>query len=228
MMTIINPKSTGKWLFIAGGLSILTIIAWIVLMALNVYEGDIEDQLNQLKNNTILYSLSFINASLISIFISLIFIVLAFFFRMNNQIHMSDIASIVFLIPYIALSSISYVSQYTILLQWISSGGEHYSYAILWYFNNPDSLAIFINSLGYAIFSIAALFLCFKLIKNRGLDALTGLFLLLSAVTTLIGFAGYGLDNQLLLTGIVIGGFFIFPFNICIIIRGYKLMKVRD
>lgn len=216
------------WLSGTGFFLLVTLIFWILLMAMTPLHGSLEEQLLQLAEGSILYRLSFVNATLIAPAIVVIMVILAFFIPGSTQNRFLEITGIAFLIPYLLLATITYASQYALLPKLLSDmTNSTIDVVLLWYFNNPDSLVYFFDVLGYTFFGTSALFIGLKYVKYSGVLRGIGIVLLGSAVLAILGFIGYVLEVALLEFALLISGFLIVPFALLCIILGLRQGYIR-
>lgn len=217
----IEDKYIGKWLLITSIAFTTFVVLWVIFMNINQIPGGINQQLVRIKNDSFIYSLTFINASLISITLVPTMIILALFTNIKKGF--SNILGVVFQIPYTVLVSIGYSSQYVVLQRILSDAGV--DTAKIWYFGNPNGIPYFLVFLGYTFFSISALLIGWGYIKQRGILKSIGWLLLLSGATGIIGFIGMAVRVSILELGMVLSGVVILPFGIITAIYGLKLQK---
>ena len=197
-------------------------------MAMTALHGSLEEQLLQLAEGSILYRLSFVNATFIAPAIVVVMVILAFFIPGGTRNRFFEITGVAFLIPYLLLATITYTSQYALLPKLLGDmTNSTIDVVLLWYFNNPDSLVYFFDVLGYTFFGVSALFIGLKYVRYSGLLRGIGIVLLGSAVLAILGFIGYVLEVALLEFALLISGFLIVPFAILCIILGLRQSYIR-
>jgi hypothetical protein len=217
-----------SWLSGTAFFLLVTLIFWILLMAMTALSGSLQEQLLQLAEGSILYRLSFVNATLIAPAIVIIIVILAFFIPGGSRNRFFEITGVAFLIPYLLLATITYASQYALLPKLLSNmTNSTVDDVLLWYFNNPDSLVYFFDVLGYTFFGVAALFIGLKYVRYSGMLRGIGLLLLGSAVLAILGFIGYVLEVAVLEYALLLSGFLIVPFAILCIILGLRQSYIR-
>lgn len=200
-------------------------ILWIFLTISTIPSGTVQDQLVNLKNNLTLYRWSFFNASLISIPMSALIILLAFSIDSFRKKVLLDILSLFWLVPYVVLVSVAYVSQYTLFPKLIDLNSDIHLVEML-YFYNKDSFVYFFDLLGYVFLSFSAFFVGLKLILNRNrFRKAVGTLLWFMAFSALAGFTGYVMDNAVIEQGVMISGVFSVILFLLISVSGKKLFS---
>jgi hypothetical protein len=212
-----------RWV-ITSGVAYLAITAvWILLTVLTAPEGTVDQQLIALSKGSFLYRLSFLTASLATLPLLTLMVVLALFEHPESKPNILSILGALFLVPYVGLVSISYVSQCTLfprLLADMSIVGA--SQVKIWYYNNPDSIPYLLDLLGLVFFSLSALAIGAKLVRTKGWLKAMGWLLVLSGLTGLLGFSGYVADNLLIESSIVLSGVLTVPLGLLAILWGAK------
>ncbi|MGE5630804.1 MAG: hypothetical protein ACM3TR_06860 [Caulobacteraceae bacterium] len=215
-------KSIYSWLFAISVLFTVLVVLWVVFMMMNRLPGNINEQLGSIKQEPFLYKLTFMNASLISITLVPLMIILGLFVRTVSK-GLLDLAGIVFLAPYTLLVSIGYSSQYIVLPRILSESGI--DGARLWYFGNPSGIPYFLVFLGYTFFALSALTIGWKYIKGKGIGKVIGFLLWLSGITGIMGFVGMTMNNSFLEQSMTISGAFMLPFGIASAVFSRKLQR---
>ncbi|MDG5788838.1 DUF4386 family protein [Evansella sp. AB-P1] len=218
-MIHINGKA-----FIYGGIFYTTIvILWPIFMVLAELEGDIQGQLLTIADNPSIYRWNFAIASMIAPAISFLIILLAFGISVQKRTPILHLVGVIFLVPYVILVSISYISQYTILFKYLSIGNMEL--ASQWYFQNVDSMAYFLNQLGYSFFAVSALLIGYKFLYEKGLPRAIGILLSMSGSLSIVAFIGYIGKNDWLTGSTIVSGILTVPIGILVIILGFRIQR---
>ncbi|WP_026476507.1 hypothetical protein [Alkaliphilus transvaalensis] len=204
----------------------IVIFLWPIFMGLSAVSGSIEEQIRLISQNTLIYRLNFIIASLIApTFFYLIVVFLELYKKEYKKEKYSkrEIVGCGFLTLYTFLISISYISQYTIFIRRLE--GNVLENIERWYFGNVNSMAYFLNQFGYAMWAVGILLLIYSLLEEKGLKKVAAVLLLISAVASLLAFSGLLLNNSFLNSLTIFSGILITPIGIVSIIMGYKIKK---
>jgi hypothetical protein len=196
-------------LLISGILFLAVLILWPVLMAVSQPSGSLADQLHWVEENMTLNRLQFFFALLISP--SIIYMMMAQIENSNKTGKISLRFGWIFLAVYASLNSISYASQIILVPRFLAAGLSEQ--ASIWYFNSPFSIAYFLNQLGYFFWAIAALVLFVGLVRQKGLIRYISMVYLLSAVLSVLAFAGLVIENNTL-------NFLTFPSGLMLVVVG--------
>jgi hypothetical protein len=176
-------------LAISGILFTLVLVAWPVMMAVARPAGGVDLQLLWVRGHATLFRCQFVLALLIAP--ALLYMMLAQLRRLG----VGGIAlrlGLLFLAAYLVLSSVSYASQAVLLPRFLVAG--RLDAARSWLFSAPGSIAYFLNQLGYCFWGAAAIVLFYRAWNRQGLSALIAGFFLLSAVLSILAFAGLLLE----------------------------------
>jgi hypothetical protein len=223
MINELENKRIGKWLFITSLAFTIFVILWVVFMIANQIPGSIGEQLAEIKRDPFLYKLTFVNASMISITLVPMMIILALFNDIKKGF--SNVWGAVLQVPYTILVSIGYTSQYVALPRILSDTGI--DSARIWYFGNPSGIPYFLVFLGYTFFSLSALLIGWGYIKQKGIRRLIGWLLWLSGITGIIGFIGMVMNVSIIELGMMISGAVTLPFGIISALYGLRLQKLN-
>ncbi|MTI96833.1 MAG: hypothetical protein FH749_15375 [Firmicutes bacterium] len=120
----------------------LILLMWPILMVLSQLEGSIHQQMEAIEAAPALYILNFVLASLIAPALTMLLISMNYEIKTRVKTPTLNILGVAALGFYVALVSVGYISQYTLLQLLLSHGNPAAEY---WYFNNPDSAAYFLN-----------------------------------------------------------------------------------
>ena len=216
---ISTERRTGMVLTISGSVLLLLLLLWVAFMVLLPPAKNLNAQLAQLARSSTLYQITFLNASLISIPLTLILIQLLML--RETLFNLTGAAGCLFLAPYVLLVSIAYTSQYTLFPGLLESMYPGDVAAVRqWFFYDENSIAFFLDLLGYTFFGIAALFIGRAVMIGEGaLFTSLGWLLWGSAATAILGFA---VNIPLLQFGVGISGGLMLPFSILVIIFGLR------
>ncbi len=230
MMIERKSNNVNNWLIWTGTFLLVTITTWVLLLILTFPEGSLERQLVQLADQPLYFQFTFINASVIAPAVVVLMILLALFTpEESNTFAVSEIVSVIFLAPYLLLTSVAYTSQFAFLPKLVRSiSNESMDYILLWYFNNPDSMIYFFDVLGYTFFGFSAVLIGLKCLKYSRLLKGIGATLLVSGLLAIAGFIGYSLEIVLLETGILVSGILIVPLVILVIIVGIRQKRLES
>ena len=224
----LERKHLGKWLMATGIIFSSLIVLWLILMFNSLVSGSIEEQIIKISKQSVGYQCTFFINSLYSILLVAIMIILGLFVDTKKPKGIIDIWGIVLLAPYTLLVSIAYTSQYTIFPRLLADISDNkFEIIKFMYFGNPNSLAYFLDYLGYTFFALSALAIGFKFLYEKGIKRIIGLTLWLSGISCIIGFWGFSARIPFLEVFTVIGGVFILPFGILVSIYGAKLLSYK-
>jgi hypothetical protein len=200
-----------------------------MLMPLTVPEGTIDQQLATLSKDTSLYALSFFSASLTSLPLVVMLLLLGLHGRTQSGRSPAAVLGVFLLAPYLVMSTASYVSQYTIfprLLADLSIVGR--SLVKSWYYNNPDSVPYMLDSIGFALFGLSALAIGAGLMQRDRLGRAMAWLLLLSGLAALAGFTGYVIDSLWLEIASVGSGLLTLPLAFAAILWSAREIRARS
>lgn len=198
-------------------LSLVTLIVtllWVVLLIASMTSAGPVETLEQAlafaARGGALYTLTYINAALITLFATALFAGLYGFLR--TAIPTGAHVAIAFLPAYAAMNLFVYLSQVSVVPRLLAlQSHSQYGPAAgllaaqmiqLW----PGSLAAFVNGLAYAILGIPSLIFGVALMRVGSGMTLAGLLLVLSGAASIIGLIGLMAASPLLRLGSVAGG----------------------
>ena len=220
-MIQISISKRGSLLLYGGMALLVVIVLWPVFMMASRIDGPIEEQLLLLCSDSSLYQVNFFIASLIAPVFLFIMIVLALFMETGKKTPVLDILGTAFLIPYLILVSISYTSQYVLLPSLLEA--HNTGTARLWFFDNPGSIAYFLNQLGYLFLAIAMCSLGWKYLFETGLFKFAGILLWSSGILSVVAFAGLAIGSSALNAATFLSGILILPFAIVVVFIGRRM-----
>ena len=222
-MKELNISQSGSLLLYGGAALLIVIILWPVFMTASQLDGTIEEQLVLLSSDSWLYQVNFFIASLIAPVFLFVMYVLAFFVETGKKTPVLNIQGAAFLIPYLILVSISYTSQYVLLPSLLEA--HNTETARLWFFDNPDSIAYFLNQLGYLFLAFAMCSIGWKYLFEKELFAFAGILLWSSGILSVVAFAGLAIGSTAINAATFLSGFLILPFAAIITFIGWKMQR---
>jgi|GEM_PF-2225985 len=219
-------KRTERWVILTGSTYLVLTAVWIILTLLTAPEGTVDQQLAFLSRNSTLYRLSFVTASLISVPLVVLLVLVALFRDVKPGQDLPGVLGAFFLAPYLMSVSTAYVSQYTLFPRFLADMSiVGRSLVKSWYYNNPDSIPYMLDLLGLVFFALSALAIGSRLLGKRGWSRGMGWLLLLSGMTALLGFGGYVLDNLLVESAAVVSGFLTVPFCVLAVLQAARQLR---
>jgi hypothetical protein len=183
-----------KHLIISGMLFSVVLVAWPVMMAVAKAPGNVEAQLQWVAAHLPLFKAQFFLAFLLAP--AIVYMMLAQLAKLQQGEGLGRSFGMVFIVAYVALNSVGYASQAVLVPRFLAAGQAGLARA--WYFASPASIAYFVNQLGYCFWGIGVIVLFAKAQRGHGLPAFIASLYLLSALLSLMAFAGLLLDNQVL------------------------------
>jgi hypothetical protein len=186
--------------------------------------GDLNQQLNLIKDSPTLYIVNFYIALLISPF--LVWMLLSFFNSLQQK-HTTFIHNIAlyFYIIYIIMISISYGSQVMYLPYMLNKTSV--DVASKWYFYNDYSFAAYINQTGYFFWSIATLLLFNKVLKLKGIPLIAALLLYIISIGQIFASIGLYTHNAFLSSITFYCGILLLAVGVLCIIYSLKSRKIE-
>lgn len=205
-------------LVFSGTLFTIVLFLWPIFMALFPPLDSNIEQIEAIKSNPAVYKLQFEFAFLIAPSIVYIMIAQLNIFSQTNSISLK--LGYIFLTAYLIFVSISYASQVIIVPRLINN--DLVELAQIWLFSSSDSIAYFLNQLGYCFWAIAAILLFGKLIKEKGIIKYISIIYFVSALLSVVAFVGLIIENNVLNSLTVVSGLLLAPVGILSIIWGVK------
>lgn len=203
-------------LIVSGILFTIVLAAWPVMMVIAKAPGTIEQQLQWVAGHVLLYRAQFVLAFLLAP--AIITMMLAQLKKLQTADTLSRRFGMVFLAAYAVLNSVSYGSQAVLVPRYLAAG--QMALARAWYFASPSSVAYFINQLGYCLWGIAAIVLFFEALRDWRLKGLIASFYYLSALLSIMAFAGLLFESPGLMRLTMPGGLVLFPVGILTVAWG--------
>jgi hypothetical protein len=204
----------------AGVAYALLVALWLGLLIPTISDAPGDEQLRALAASPTVYSLSMINASLISIPTVVMMLLLALGIETRRAAGLLSALGVLWLVPYAALVSVAYTSQYTLLPRLLAGGDQ--SAALGWYFVHPNSVPYFLDLLGYTFYGLSGLAIGYRLLGDTGIARAAGVLLWLAAITAILGFAGYAAGIPALEFLITVSGAISLPFGLVVAYWGTR------
>lgn len=215
-----TKEKSGKLLIIFGILFTVILLADLFFMTTGVpMNGDISAQFETILKNISAYKTAYFFAALIGPFNVVLMILITFFVQTEKATPKFNSVSTFFLIPYLILVSIAYISQFTYFTDTLLI---NLKLARNWYFGNFHSLVKLIHQLGYTFFALSSLLMSYRFSMAKGFYKFFGIYMQIRSFFYIIAFAGLIAGNQLI-NSFTIGGLFLtLFFGIIAIILGKK------
>jgi len=195
---------------------LIVTIFWLVLMVLDISQnGTIDTQeqaINSVKNRDWLFYLTYINAVIITILVTILFVGLYIYCKPSEP-ELSMIG-LIFVPVYCMFNLFSYFSQITIVTKLLSYQNVANNDVIFNIFlgqmiqGRQGSAISVINNLAYAILGVSSIIFGVVLLKKRKFAKISGIFLILNAVACIIGIIGIVAGNKIIGMGSSAGGIF--------------------
>lgn len=215
-------EKTANQMIASGSLLTIFILLWPIFMFLSPATGSIDEQLRHIALDPVMFKLGFMLASLIAPTFYYLILTLIRYEKPNLDVF--DIVGIIFVTLYLLLVSISYISQYTLVLHFI--GRNNMAMAKNWYFASPGSVSYFLNQMGYASWGIGIMFIFRNYIWGRGLKRILGVVLLSSACLSIVAFVGLLMQNKVINFLTLPAGLLTIPVGIIVLLLGVQIKKV--
>jgi len=194
-------------LIVSGILFTIVLAAWPLMMVIAKPTGDIGQQLHWVAGHVLLFKMQFFLALLLAP--AIVTMMLAQLDKLRTADTVSRRFGMVFLAAYVVLNSVSYGSQAVLVPRYLAAGQMDLARA--WYFASPSSVAYFINQLGYCFWGIAAIALFSKALRDWRLAGLIASFYYLSALLSIMAFAGLLFESPGLMRLTMPSGLVLFP-----------------
>lgn len=202
----------------SGFLFTAVLFLWPVLMIVFKIPEDPEKHFLWIQDHTSAFKIQFFFAFLISP--SILYLMYTQLDKYPAIKMLRLIPGTIFLAGYFVLSSISYGSQMIILPKLIRHAP--YDQTMLWYFNSHGSITYFLNQMGYCFWGLGALVLFWPLIRKRGMIQFISILYVISALLSIVAFAGLILDNERINSMTLYSGLFLIPVGILSVIWGVR------
>lgn len=190
-------------------------------MAISQPEGTFEEQIIWLTEHLTLSKIQFFFAFLISP--ALIYLMIAQFKQFENTDSILSKLGFICLACYLVLNSIAYASQMILVPAFIKASMNQQLQ--VWYMGAPESVIYFLNQMGYFFWAAGALLLFSASILKTGIIRLISFIYAISALLSIIAFAGLVFESNLMNSMTVISGMVLIPVGILTIIWGIRIKK---
>lgn len=219
----VSNRAAGNWLIISGAAYLIILIGMIVLIIATQSEEPIKSQIETLHARP-WWMAPYVPASLLSLPLSAMMLVLAFFTRTERGSSIADIFGALLLPAYIVCVSVAYISQYAFMPYMLNYANSEnfFPFLRLMYFSE-GSLIMYLDFIGYAIWGVSAIFIGYKFFFERGLMRVIFWILYTAGITAIIGLIGVPIKDSGLQFFNTISGFITIPLGIFCIIIGKNL-----
>jgi hypothetical protein len=207
-----------KHLIISGILFTVVLVAWPVMMAVAKAPGNVETQMQWVAAHRPLFKAQFVLAFLLAP--AIVYMMLAQLAKLQQGDGLGQRFGMVFIVAYVVLNSVAYASQAVLVPRFLAAGQAGLARA--WYFASPASIAYFIDQLGYCFWGIGAIALFAKAQRGHGLPAFIASLYLLSALLSLMAFAGLLLESRVLNALSAPSGLALLPVGILTALWGWR------
>jgi len=202
-------------------------VSWIVfgVISMSPVKADWTDSdfLNWVSKPGLFFTLTYINATLLTIIDIVFFYFLYSFINLSNKTFAQ--LGLLFVPIYGVLNIVCYSIQITTVpsIAEIALKSGNVDFAIQLVQAKNNTFMGYINGLAYTILGIPSIIYGWVLFK-KGIR-FSGLFLIASAIFDFFGIAGYLIGNKTLSTGMILGGVAFTIALICIVFEFKKLRK---
>ena len=184
-------------------------IIWLVFTGFSMSQVDSswtnKDYVNWASNPDFFFTGNYINATLLTVSAVTLYTFLYCFFKSKHQ--SLAILGLVFIPMYGIINIICYSIQISVVPQIAGNSLESPDkiyFASQFIQANSKSVIGFMNGMSYAILGIPSII--YGLLMFKELKKLSGVFISLNGVFCIIGIIGYIIENNILASGIMIGG----------------------
>ncbi len=205
----------------------LEILAWLTLALLGAMvalvvlsmpqEPGVDAQVAALAGDSVLYRLAFVAASLVNPLFVAALALFSWLEHRRRSLRPVEMVGWAFLVAYLPLVLVAYVSQYTVFPALAASDPDM---AAMWFFYSETSLAFLIDVVGYAMFGIGAVLISTVLVRRHGIVGWIGRVLLLAGLTSLAGLVGMAMGVDVVAYGTSVGGMLIVPLAVLLAVDG--------
>jgi CDP-diacylglycerol--glycerol-3-phosphate 3-phosphatidyltransferase len=214
--------NTNNHLIISGILFTIILILWPVFLGVLQPQGTDLEQLSRITDNRMIFTIQYLFAWFISP--SIIYLMLSQLAKYALKDKVTSTLGFIFLGGYFVLNSIAYASQMILVPRLFQSGMvEH---ARVWYFNSSFSIAYFANQMGYCFWAIGTIILFSSYIFKKGMIKYLSIIYMVSAVLSIVAFAGLIIDNESINSMTLYSGLVLLPVGIMTTIWGMKEYRV--
>ncbi|MDQ1265001.1 MAG: hypothetical protein QG635_151 [Bacteroidota bacterium] len=201
----------------------------IISIVLSGAPSDTDALSKFIHENTLRYSLGFVFASLISLPISTIFIILAYYIIDEAGNSLKSLLVVTFLIPYIVFSTFAYTSQYILLPALLSSSITIENRLInLMIFESSFSIPKYLDFIGYAFWGLSSFILGLKMLNSTGTGKIIAWLLIICGITAEGGVIGMALSSKIIIFLNTFSGALTIPLIVLIIIYSVRLDRLNN
>lgn len=199
-------------------------VSWIVLGIFSMPPVKAEltnlDYLQWVSRPSLSFTLTYINATLLTIIDVILFYFLYSYLNVFNKTYAQ--LGLIFIPIYGVLNIVCYSIQITTVptIAKIAISSGNIDFAIQLVQAKNDSLIGYLNGLAYTILAIPSILYGYLLIKQR--NKFSGLFLIASAIFDVFGIIGYLIGNKTLAIGMILGGV---AFSVSLIYMVFEFKK---
>lgn len=227
-----NYQFTGNTLSVRRNIQITALgvfvlcVGWIVLGVFSMPPVKAEwtnlDYLQWVSKPSLSFTLTYINATLLTIIDVILFYFLYSYLNVSNKTFAQ--LGLIFIPIYGVLNIVCYSIQITtvpsIAKIALESGNTDFAIQLIQAKNN--TLIGYLNGLAYTMLGIPSLIYGYILFKQR--IKFSGLFLIASAILDVVGITGYLIGNKTLATGMILGGV---AFTVALICMAFEFKKIK-
>lgn len=192
----------------------LSTYIWLVVMVVDISRGEpiitAQDAIIHLSDHGWSYSLTYINAAIITVLTVMVYAGLYVFFK--QEMPFWSRVGLVFIPIYGTFNLIVYLSQVTIVPRLLGLRSiPEYSLTAeallaltsqLW----DGSVVSVLNLLAYAVLSIPIMIFAFPMLKRGALMKVAGIIFIFSSIGSLLGFIGVIMNSRPLMSSCIISG----------------------
>lgn len=210
--------NANRHLILSGVLFTVVLVAWPLMMLLAKAPGSVETQLQWVASHQALFRAQFFLAFLLAP--ALVYVMLAQLAKLQPAEGLGQRFGMVFIAAYVVLVSVAYASQLVLVPRFLATGQAGLARA--WYFASPASIAYFANQLGYGFWAVGVIALFIRVQRGHGLPSFIASLYLLSALLSLMAFAGLLLNNRVLNDLTVPSGLALLPVGVLTAAWGWR------
>jgi hypothetical protein len=234
MVLVMNQirSSYSKILPVTSLFTFMLTTMWLILLMMSLFTfGEVESferALEYAEKSDLVYYLTYLNASLITIFATILFSGL--YYRFNSIYPEWSIIALIFVPVYCVFNLFAYISQITIIPMLFELRNlTEYETTLKLLISQmvqpwPGSAIFVLNNLAYAILGIPSIIFGIMMIREK--LRFPGILMTLNGVTCIIGIIGISLSNDLLSQASIVGGVLFFFALIPLTIDLYKEKKL--
>lgn len=208
----------------------IILILWVVLMVLSSREIDPNwtdlEYVSFVFHPTPVFILCYLNAVIFTCLVVIMFGLLYLYTKQDNRI--LSISGLLFVPIYGILNLLVYSSQIIVfpllLRSFPVTAGSDTIYFIAQFLHKDGTVSGMLNAGAYAIIGIPSVLFGILLYRRNIFGKIAAVLLILNAAACLLGVIGGVIDNSLLSSGVVIGGFL---FTIAVLFI-YLMVKKED